>query len=836
MANAPIQVILQPDAYRKNREPRRPGSAGTDFFEGRNAEFQVHREKLAEQVRSIQRQIADPEWSSKYGDVGYVKVTMRSSALAKSHRPVKALFPAQRTPSVGTDELGQMICEASDASLEKVDDAIARAELQVRMRQTRDGELIPTPTRYRCEVGAIEKIEAWGKEDKRRFSVQEAVRWLANPDTGQAYLAELFERIPPLNQWDALPESKRRLLNSFVSGLKELGNGLEARMVEGLPSDAIFMEVRLSTSDEPPAVFAHGSGVRDTVKRAPFDQNGDRHAKLIGFLEQHPLVRHVRLPLTLIRSATPAPSAAAGKISLPIRSETGVYPRVGIIDGGVTNVLADWIRHKWDFLADEHEDLKHGSFIAGLLVAGRMLNGDSVCGEPDGCDIVDLNIFPDQTQPDAFVQYYPGGLSDFFDELERAVERARTQYSTRIFNLSLNAVSPVDLDRYSLEARRLDEIADRHDVVFVISAGNLQPGKMRVEWPADETQAAAILAAHRDDQLFIPAESIRNLSVAALNVPGLSNSIPEVPARYSRRGPGLRTGVKPDLCHFGGSGTRCPTKGHGLFSIATAGDPTDGCGTSYAAPLVAKTLSTLESGIEGAVSRETLLALAAHHASLPVILQSDGLGGIARQLVGFGRPGTAADALGGNDHQITMLFASRLHEGKILDFRFTWPPSLVGANGKCRGDVLLTLVATPPLDYRHGAEFVRVNIEAPLQQETKDGKFKSILEPTYVFFSDDDKTTEADLIEHKFKWAPIKAFSRKVTRGIGTSSNFRLLVNYLTRADEHLPTEGVPFTVMLTISDPDGEKPIFQEMRQTLQSAGVSIADIRTAARVTPRV
>src|SRR4051812_30821279 len=111
MANAPIQVILQPDAYRKDRESRRPGSAGTDFFEGRNAEFQAHREQLTEQVRSIQRQIADPGWTNKYGDVGYVKVTMRSSALAKSHRPVKALFPAHRTPSVGTDELGQMICE-----------------------------------------------------------------------------------------------------------------------------------------------------------------------------------------------------------------------------------------------------------------------------------------------------------------------------------------------------------------------------------------------------------------------------------------------------------------------------------------------------------------------------------------------------------------------------------------------------------------------------------------------------------------------------------------------------------------------------------------------------
>jgi hypothetical protein len=835
MANAPIQVILQADSYRKDRETQRPGSAGMDFFAGRDGEFEVHREQLAEQVRSIQRQIADPEWANKYGDVGYVKVTMRSSALAKSHRPTRALFPAQRTPSVGSDELGQLIYEASSNALGRVDDAIARAEPHVRMRQKGD-ELIPAPSRYRCEVGAIEKVEAWRREDKRRFAVDEALQWLANPRTGQSYLVELFDRPPPFAQWDALPEAKRKLYNSFLTGLKELGSGLEARMVEGLPVDAIFIEVRLSQSTEPPAVFvAPGPGGRERV-RARFDDRKDRHEKLLAFLEQHPLVRYIRLPLELVRTATTQPKKeGALKVVLPARNGSQSYPRVGVIDGGLTAHLTEWVRNKWGLLANEHEDLRHGTFIGGLLVAGKGINGEPVCGEPDGCDLVDVNIFPDESKPAAFAEYYPGGLSDFFDELERAVETARTQYGTRIFNMSLNAVSPVDLDKYSLEARRLDRIADLHDVVFVISAGNLGRNA-RNEWPNDETQAAAILAAHRDDQLFIPAESIRNLSVAALNVPGLSNSIAEAPARYSRRGPGLRTGVKPDLCHFGGSGTRCPTKGHGLHSISPSGYQIDGCGTSYSAPLVAKTLATLENSIEGIVSRETLLALAAHHATLPTILQTEGLSGVARQLVGFGRPSTAAATLAGSDNQITMLFASRLYDGKMLEFRFTWPPSLVGSGGKCKGDVFLTLVATPPLDFRYGAEFVRVNIEAPLQQEQKNGKFKGVLEPTYVFFNDDEKTTEADLIEHKFKWAPIKAFGKKIVRGIGSSSNFRLLVNYLTRADEHLPAEGVPFSVLLTIADPDGEKPVFQEMRQTLQLAGVNIADIRTAARVTPRV
>ena len=47
---------------------------------------------------------------------------------------------------------------------------------------------------------------------------------------------------------------------------------------------------------------------------------------------------------------------------------------------------------------------------------------------------------------------------------------------------------------------------------------------------------------------------------------------------------------------------------------------------------------------------------------------------------------------------------------------------------------------------------------------------------------------------------------------------------------------GVPFTAILTISDPEAEKPVFNDMRQSLQAIGTQIADIRTAARITPRV
>lgn len=228
-----------------------------------------------------------------------------------------------------------------------------------------------------------------------------------------------------------------------------------------------------------------------------------------------------------------------------------------------------------------------------------------------------------------------------------------------------------------------------------------------------------------------------------------------------------------------------------------------------------------------------------HHAGMPALLRSKALSGVARDLVGFGIPPSANDMLEGSDHKITLVFASRIRKDQQINFRFVWPPSLVDATGKCRGEAKLTLASTPILDPRFGSEFVRINIEAALQQENfdKDQKpsWKGRLDPLYLPGKAESPVIEAERIEHGLKWSPIKVHARNM-RGVGKSSNWRLFVSYLTRAAEDMPEEGIPFTAILTISDPNGEKPIFNEMRQVLMAGGVIVEDIRIASRVATRV
>lgn len=837
MAEGPIQIVLNADNYQADRE--RPNGHGreSDFFAGNDAAFAAHKAALQAQLDTVaQAMQQDP-----HSTVGFAKVTLRRSKWAKSHRPTTVLFQPTRIPLVGAADLGQLLFELTPERARQIHADIGKAEDTTRLRRNEKTDKDePAPSRRRAETSTIESITLWQPSDRRRFTLEQAIEWLDDPLSGAAYLVELFERPVPEADWDLLSESKRRLFRTFRNGLQELGSGLVAEGRAFSTKGRAWLRIRLEASTAAPSVQL--DLVRPLTARTPgttaqANLDSARHAALLSFLDHHPLVRRIRLQPKPSRSHASGGSTATNALVLPSPTAGIEYPKVGVIDGGIGPAFLPWVLSVWNPLASVHQDLNHGSFIAGLLVAAKSFNTDPGIMEPDGCQLADIALLPSENVPTAFSLYFPSGVSDFFDEVEAAVTQLRHQHGLRIYNFSLNLHDQqADPDLYSAYAERLDGIADANDVVFVISAGNLDAGHLRAEWPIDSIAALRALAAARDDRLTVPADSIRNISVNAVNPHGVPDRVPHALANYSRRGPGLRTGVKPDFCHVGGASQSTPGTSTGLHSIDDQGISTNDCGTSYAAPLVARTLAGLNHAIEGDVSRETLLALAVHHASRPAPFEAAALAGLARELVGFGMPKSADTILQGADDRITLVFAGRLQQDKQLTFAFSWPAVLTSAGGKCRGYARLTLVTHPPLDYRCGAELVRVNVSAALQQSKGDGHYKGQLHETYLPAAGDEPIYEAELIEHGFKWSPVKTYERLSPRGIGTSSSWRLVVDALTRANEPYPPGGIPFSVILTIADPDGRLPVFDSMRQSLQALGVQIADIRTAARVVARV
>ena len=105
----------------------------------------------------------------------------------------------------------------------------------------------------------------------------------------------------------------------------------------------------------------------------------------------------------------------------------------------------------------------------------------------------------------------------------------------------------------------------------------------------------------------MPCESVRALAVGAINPPGCTHSV-GTPATYTRRGPGLRVGVKPDLAHFGGAGDNTRLDHTGFISCAQDGAASHVRGTSFAAPLVTKTLAALDVATGEKLATRTLRA------------------------------------------------------------------------------------------------------------------------------------------------------------------------------------------------------------------------------------
>lgn len=825
MANSPIQVVLNTNNFIENLE-NQGGGPSTDFFANNDIKFAEHKEMLSLQLQEIKNMQLNNEFTT----VAYAKIILRQSALAKSHRPSNAIFNKEVAPIIGAGELGELYVELTPESIDAVSLKMDKAEPETRKRNY-DGKLVPYPSRIRSEIGAIDHISLHSRSDKRKFSISEAIEWLSNPRSGGAYIVELFDDPPAKKDWDTLSISKRKLFSSFIIGLEEFNSGLYALKIGRNKGAAVLYGIKLEEGGMPVVQMSPlQSSASKNVNRKQLNLDPRLHEKLFDFLEKHPLVKKISLP-PIISEGIGFSGVTTGTLAqLPLLDTNASYPKMCIVDGGVSDFFGEWVHDRWGLLSPEDKNFQHGSFIAGLAVLGNSLNKKNICKERNGCHIIDLDILPSQF----YDNYYPKPL-EFFNELEIAVQELKARTGVRIFNFSLNIDEHITSSGYSVPAQILDKIAEENDVIFIISAGNTKPSETRREWPSDPVAALKTLVNSVNDSLKVPAESCRNISVSALNPPEMSGIVPYGLSNYSCRGIGSRTGLKPDLAHIGGAGTKHLTEGYGLYSVDENGYIEDGCGTSYAAPNAAKTIASLEDAIEGDVSRETLIALSIHNAYVPESFMNRQLYTVAKHLIGFGIPKSSQEIIEGGENAITLVFANRITSGRKLSFKFTWPSCLV-KNGKCKGKAKLTIVSTPPLDYKFGSEFIRVNIDARLRQLQSNGSFKGRLDAIYAPEAGDSGLYERDLIEHAFKWSPIKVYEKEFKRGVGPSTEWRLDVEYLTRNGEQVPNYGIPFTAILTIFDPKEEEPVFNEMRQSLQSVGIQTVDIRTASRIVSRV
>ena len=844
VVSRPIQVFLNTGQFISLRETRQRGG-NRDFFAGDDRGFSRHKSAIRERIRDASETLRRDGQSA-----GFIVVQMREEALAKSYRPLNALFSlANSFPLVGGGSIGEMFFQCTPNALDRLDDRIEeRAEVETRYRQNATtGQLQPRPTTYRSELGAIDDIRLPMPVDRITFSAREAAEWLNRRDILGGYIVEIFQ---PHSASD--PDAVRAMVTGFRQRLAQLGGIVALPLFSGQGSRSIrshlAMSIHLTRNreqsyislpivDSPPT---HEELQRITSYIAPQDVAipVERHQYFLDQMGVEPLVRRVTLPPSWdIDPLEPTHVAESSPIPTP---PNGSLPVVGIVDGGVADfpMLSAWRSGSTDPIDAADLDFEHGTFIAGPVTGSRILNPHiDTSLEPKGCQYYDIPLIPRR----GLFQNYYALPSEFMDQLEEEVIRAKRDARVRVFNFSLGAVGARQGFGYTAFAKALDDIAIEHDVLFVVSAGNLNGTEVRDPWPADGDEAVRLLASGGavDERILAPAEQLLGLSVGAVNPPGVLGQNEGLPTVYTRRGPGVGGARKPDLTHYGGA-LSLGGHGTGLVSLASDGAVVDNRGTSFAAPLVASTVATIDHRLEGTVPRETLIALVVHRAQRCQAMQHQALDHVARDFVGFGMAPPADICLSDEANSVTLVFSETLAVRRELQFIFAWPRSLVTTKGKCRGRVDLTLAFTPPIDAQFDAECVRVQLEACLHQieidpNTGDDDPQSRLKHYDSAVPMGLGYTEKYLLKTGLKWTPVKRYSLSMPRGRGKSSNWRLGLRSLTRAGEQFPDSGVPFTIIMTISDPRGTAPVYDEIRNEITRRGLELADITVAHRVRAR-
>lgn len=539
-------------------------------------------------------------------------------------------------------------------------------------------------------------------------------------------------------------------------------------------------------------------------------------------LLQMPWLRGIR-PVIRFRS-----SARFGAHPLRPMSVTSVnhplpLPIVGIVDSGIDTSIAGLKRlivAQVTHFPPECANLEHGSLVGALAATGGGFTHDPEFFPPPLARLVDIQVLGSGEHEETNEETL---LTHVEDAVKRYGPRAINPLDepVRIWNLSLGGADIVAFeDEFSSIAMELDRIAQQNKVLFTVAAGNYEEVPLRGWQPESGPDSIA----NGDDRISPPADAALSVSVGSLsdtsNPPTASPA--EYPSPFSRRGPGAGMLVKPDVVHYGGTCDKNLESVQGIRGPHLNGTALEKAGTSFAAPRVAAQLAQLV-GVLPDPEPELLKLL------LLLSCTSPGDHDIRnRDLVnyyGFGLPELPAAILTCNAWECTILLRGELRPGMALYTPFPFPDGLTDRQ-KRRGFVRMGLVYTPTLDPSKGTEYCQTNVYASLGRLIKDAKGDSTSYrreiPPLPKRPENSSPYEEDLIKHGWKWSPTKVYERTFSRMSAPPEElgWRLSVHLLLRREleEKRAEVRQPFWLGIRIADPEQRSPVYQEIRQQIET------------------
>ncbi|EDU3151682.1 S8 family peptidase [Salmonella enterica subsp. enterica serovar Saintpaul] len=506
-------------------------------------------------------------------------------------------------------------------------------------------------------------------------------------------------------------------------------------------------------------------------------------------------------------------TAAEKKVLLPIPDVDTHYPLVGIIDSGIdpnNRDISPWVWGRRSFLNGRKADYTHGNMVASLIIDSKGLNSNYE-GFPDThAEVVDIAAFPADTEL---------SLPELANIITTAVEDFP---EVKIWNLSLGQKEACHSDNFSELGHLLSCLHDEHGCLFVVASGNYESLPQRT-WPPQELSDC--------DRISAPGDSVRALTVGSVAHVDCADSIVKAnqPSSFSRRGPGPSCIPKPEVTHFGGNcRANLDFSDLGIFAIGDNGHLSESVGTSLSTPLIssiaASTWHELQLNSNISPSPERVKALIIHSAMLE---RTDQIDPKEINYHGFGIPkDNISDMLSCKKNEITFLFEVDTLEGEEFGrYPFVIPNSLKNDEGKFTGEILMTLVYSPPLDPNYPSEYCRSNVDVSFgtYDFDKTKKRKHISKVPQI--KDKSELYEKYLIENGFKWSPIKVYRKKYPQGT-QGNTWRLKIDVQRRAEQdklEFPQRAV---LLITLRSLSADKDIYSEAVSELDLLGWESDDI----------
>jgi hypothetical protein len=521
--------------------------------------------------------------------------------------------------------------------------------------------------------------------------------------------------------------------------------------------------------------------------------------------------------MPLIRAIRPRMLDPKPLPELPNRSDVvGDVPTVVVVDSGISELnasLRSWVVGHDSQVAPRYRNTDHGTFVAGLICWGKQLN-PTVAGLDDSpCAVFDLQVIPNDDPAKGDV------LSLMESELLVSLEATLKEHANKykVWNLSLGTDTVCSLEDFSPLAEELDNLQEKYQVSFVISAGNYDTPPL-LDFPRTVQQLEA-------GRITTPADSVLGISVGSISHVDYKRNGPRKhhPSAFSRNGAGPNFVIKPDVVHYGGACSIDLAHISGIRSTNGSGSA-ENIGTSFATPLVSRTLAQIYHQITPTPSPVLARALLTHHARDPRTKSRvpDG----DEKFFGFGLPETVPYCLECTSHTSTLVFDDVLRPGYYLEWdNFPYPSSL-RRKGRYFGEIWMTVAFAPSRGSRWGSEYCETHVDAHFgvyrtQISRKTGvvttKFVGLVPPEH---KSPGLLYESYQVEKLRKWAPVRTYYGNLGKSGERGDRWRLKLQLLTRhgVEDQAAFKPQPFSLIITISDPEKKARVYDEMAQIVRN------------------